>query len=591
MSMNFLNRMPALLRRLVPCLALWAIVSCGGGGDTGNPGPAAGTSPAISTQPQNTTANEGSSATFSVVASGTAPLTYQWRRDGVAVAGGTAAGFTLVSAASDDATVFDVVVGNSAGSVTSVGARLTVIVAPVIVTAPAPVSAVPGETVTFSVGATGRTLSYQWRRNGMAIVGATAGAYSFVAAAADDGASFSVVVSNAAGAATSTAALLTVQPPATAGAMVAAGGSHSLALKVDGTVWAWGKNDHGQLGVGNDRISASASPLQVSGLTGVTQIAAGDLHSLALKSDGSVWAWGANGAGQLGDGSTTDRFAPVQVRGVSHVVLIATGSSASFSVAATSDGRIWAWGANGEGQLGDGSVSNSSVPVLATRVSGACPAPAVCTPPLVRFLAAGTRHVMAEDQGGGAIVWAWGSNTSGAFGDGGSTSSRVPVQVGPLTQASNSFAQLAAGNQYGMALNLDGSVLTWGTTFSGVLGRGPVPVAPETPSAIASFTGVTAVAAGYGHALALLNDGTVWAWGHGDQGQTGSAFTVTSSPAQVAMLSGIVKISAGGAHSLVVRTDGTVWAFGDDLDGQLGRGFTTSTYSRTPVQVTGLQLF
>ena len=144
---------------------------------------------------------------------------------------------------------------------------------------------------------------------------------------------------------------------------IAAGGDHSLMLRYDGTVWASGNNGYGQLGDGT--TTTRSTPVQVSGLTNITAIAAGWYHSLALRSDGTVWAWGWNGAGQLGDGTTTDRSTPVQVSSLTNITAIAAG--AAHSLAIKSDGTVWAWGNNGAGQLGDGTTTYRTTPV---QVSG-----------------------------------------------------------------------------------------------------------------------------------------------------------------------------------------------------------------------------
>ncbi|MGC9030112.1 MAG: RCC1 domain-containing protein [Desulfomonilaceae bacterium] len=152
-------------------------------------------------------------------------------------------------------------------------------------------------------------------------------------------------------------------------------GGHALALKSDGTVWAWGYNGAGQLGDGT--TTYRATPVQVSGLNDVIAIAAGGGiadgltfpgHSLALKSDGTVWAWGYNGYGQLGDGTTTNRLTPVQVSGLTNVVAIAAGGL--HSLAKKSDGTVWAWGYNGYGQLGDGTTTNRLTPVQVSGITG-----------------------------------------------------------------------------------------------------------------------------------------------------------------------------------------------------------------------------
>ena len=144
-----------------------------------------------------------------------------------------------------------------------------------------------------------------------------------------------------------------------AGQKVAGGPYHSLTLKNDGTVWAWGRNDFGELG--NGTTTSRYTPVQVKGLTNVVAIAAGYDHSLALRSDGTVWAWGLNGNGQLGDGTTTNRTTPVQVKGLTNVVAIAAG--VYHSLAIRSDGTVWTWGYNTYGQLGDGTTTNKTTPV------------------------------------------------------------------------------------------------------------------------------------------------------------------------------------------------------------------------------------
>jgi alpha-tubulin suppressor-like RCC1 family protein len=145
--------------------------------------------------------------------------------------------------------------------------------------------------------------------------------------------------------------------------------NHSLALKSDGTVWAWGLNNYGQLGNGTTNGSnPNPTAVQVSGVSGVSAIAAGASHSLALKTDGTVWAWGLNFSGQLGNGTTTNSSIPVQVSGLSEVTAIAAGSSHSLAV--KSDGTAWAWGYNAWGQLGNGTTTNSSTPVKVTGLSG-----------------------------------------------------------------------------------------------------------------------------------------------------------------------------------------------------------------------------
>ena len=160
---------------------------------------------------------------------------------------------------------------------------------------------------------------------------------------------------------------------------IAAGGYHSLALDGTGAVWTWGDNEFGQLGDGT--TTNRFAPVTVSGLSNVVTVAAGQYHSLALDATGIVWAWGRNDAGQLGDGTTTDRPAPVQVGGLSNVVAIAAGEH--HSVALCADGTIWAWGANDAGQLGDGSTTEQHAPIIIHSLWAAMPGDptAMCSDP------------------------------------------------------------------------------------------------------------------------------------------------------------------------------------------------------------------
>ncbi len=362
---------------------------------------------------------------------------------------------------------------------------------------------------------------------------------------------------------------------------VAAGGDHTVALKSDNTVWAWGCNDDGQLGDGT--TTSRLTPAQVSGLTGVTAIAAGKDHTVALKSDGTVWAWGHNNDGELGDGTTTSRSTPVQVSGVTGVTAISVGYG--HTVALKSDGTVWAWGYNYNGQLGDGTTTCKLTPA---QVSGLTE---------IAAIAAGGDHTVALKSDG--TVWAWGYNDYGELGDGATASRSTPVQVDGLT----GVTAIAAGSYHTVALKSDGTVCSWGANGYGELGDGATAsrstlgqvssLADATmairliPVPAFNLTGATAIAAGYEHAAAVQSDGTVWAWGRNICGELGDGTTDDhSTPAQVSGLTGVIAIAAGLWHTVALKSDGTVWAWGWNYYGQLGDG--TTTLVSTPVQVSGL---
>ena len=370
----------------------------------------------------------------------------------------------------------------------------------------------------------------------------------------------------------------------TAKAIAVAGGEcHSVALKDDGTVWAWGVNARGQLG--NGTVENSLTPVQVVDtsdpigyLTHVTAIAVGTLyslgsggHSLALKESGTVFAWGLNAAGQLGDGTQEIRTTAVQVIDSTDATGYLTGitaisAGAQHSLAVKQDGTLWAWGDNYYGQLGDGTRTTRWYP---GQVSGFVGGTAV---------AGGYGHSLALKQDGS--VWAWGNNGYGQLGSGDGVYRQLPVQV---VDFSNGIA-VAAGKYHSAALRNDGTVWTWGANPSGELGNGtwgwstsqnrPVQVIdPSDPSGY--LTHVIAIACGDEHAMALKEDGTVFAWGANNFGQLGDGTTGNkNTPVMVSALNGVTAIKGGRGHSLAVKGDGTAWAWGGNWAGQLGDGTT-----------------
>jgi hypothetical protein len=213
---------------------------------------------------------------------------------------------------------------------------------------------------------------------------------------------------------------------------IAAGRNLSLALRSDGTVWAWGLNNHGQLGDGT--TTNRRTPVQVSGLQGAVDIAGGRDHGLAVLSNGSVWAWGDNTHGQLGDGTTTNRTSPVRAGGLSDVETVTAG--AYHSLALRSDGTVWAWGQNSQGQLGDGSFTRRTTPVRVQGLTG------------VTAIGAGRDHSLVTTSDGS--TWAWGLNDFGQLGDGSRTNRPSPVQVNGLTGAT----ELDGGRDYSVALSI-----------------------------------------------------------------------------------------------------------------------------------------
>ena len=350
---------------------------------------------------------------------------------------------------------------------------------------------------------------------------------------------------------------------------VVVGDAHALALKGDGSVWAWGNNDYGQLGDGS-RLTRSG-PVPVGGLTSVTALAAGGHHSLALKNDGTVWTWGSNGSGQLGIGNTTTQLAPVKVSSLSGVIAIAAGDY--HSLALKGDGTLWAWGSNGGGRLGDGTLTQRNSPVRVGTLTG------------VIGLAAGTAHSLALKNDG--TVWAWGTNTNGQVGDGTLTQRNSPVQLTSLSGLS--VASVAAGDSDSFAVTSAGTVYAWGNNGSGRLGLNVQDTQKNSPTLITGLYGVAQVMAGVQHTVARKTDGTLWAWGDNLYGQIGDGTQVQrNAPVQVPSLSNVAKVSAAGYFSAALRQDGAVLTWGYNADGELGDG-TTGTQI-VPAQLAALSV-
>jgi len=344
------------------------------------------------------------------------------------------------------------------------------------------------------------------------------------------------------------------------------GSFHSCAIKSDGTVWCWGYNGEGELG--DDTTTNRYTPVQVVNLTNVVSVAAGCSHTCALKSDGTVWCWGYNGEGELGDNTTTDRYTPVQVVNLTNVVSVAAGCS--HTCALKSDGTVWCWGYNGYGQLGDNTTTDRYTPVQVVNLTN------------VVSVAAGDSHSCALKSDG--TVWCWGFNSDGELGDNTTTDRYTPVQVSRLTNV----LSVAAGGRHTCALKSDGTVWCWGYNGYGQLGDGTT-TNRYTPVQVSGLTNVVSVAAGYYHTCALKSDGTVWCWGYNGYGQLGDNTTTDRyTPVQVVNLTNVVSVAAGNSHSCAIKSDGSAWCWGFNSDGELGDGTTTKRY--TPVQVLNYNL-
>jgi hypothetical protein len=301
----------------------------------------------------------------------------------------------------------------------------------------------------------------------------------------------------------------------------------SAAVLTDGSLWLWGSNYYGQMGIGGPGSHVFTTPFQMPGLSNVTQVALSDEgDGYAIESDGSLWAWGVNTYGELGIGTTTPSYLPVRVSALAGDGIIQVAAEGYHTLALDSNGTVFAWGINGEGEVGDGTTVNRSLPEIVV-LNG------------VSQIAAGPLESFAVRSNG--ILLDWGGEANGALGNG---------------------------------TNGGGSVLT------------PEPVAPLSLTGVRQV-----VSDGFNTLAVAGSTQTVWAWGDNLCGELGDGTTTTKPTPEPIGLDGIIQVAVGDdtlstSYSAAVRYDGTLWTWGCNADGQLGYGATAAVL--TPKQVTAL---
>lgn len=369
---------------------------------------------------------------------------------------------------------------------------------------------------------------------------------------------------------------------------IAGGREHSLVVCGDSTVWGWGRNNTGFLGDGTN--TNRSTPVQVRGagnvgfLKGVVAVVGGEYYSVALKSDGTVWTWGQNSYGLHGDGNTTMntiRTSPGQVRGPGNVGfltgIIAIAGIGHHCVALKNDGTVWTWGNNGYGQLGDttlptGNLNNigSALPVQVMGPNG--------VGYLNNVVAIQASYASSTALKSDGTVWTWGHNGNGALGIGNQTDSRTPVQVVGLNNTGflTGVRAITNGGDNCMALLSDSSVVSWGFNNTGLCGDGTgflrtSPVRVLGPFGAGFLTNVKSIFASLTNNYAVQYDGTVLAWGPNSDGQIGDSTTVTrrfpvkvKGPNNVGFFTGAKEISGGLFYSLLLKDDGSIWNWGNN---------------------------
>lgn len=347
---------------------------------------------------------------------------------------------------------------------------------------------------------------------------------------------------------------------------VSAGGKHALALKSDQSLWSFGDNTFGQLG--KESIRKSSHPLKIG--DGFSHIAAGATHSMALRNNGSLWTFGNNEHGQLGA-----NFAPSQNRPVlagEDFVAVSTGEG--FTVGVREDRSLWAWGRNGLGQLGDESTTTRTAPVqIATNAVA---------------VASGRAHTLVLKADGS--LWAFGDNSFGQLGDGSTQQRTSPVQIGE----GSTYVEIAAGRDHSLAITSDGTLLAWGRNERGQLGINTTE-AKHSPEPVINGSDFIKIAAGSDFSAGVREDGSLWAWGANDDGQLGlgdegqAADGVQDHLIPTEVTSGFTSLSAGMEHVNAIASNGQLWGWGRNASGQIGDG--SNRHRKEPVPIESLSGF
>jgi alpha-tubulin suppressor-like RCC1 family protein len=365
---------------------------------------------------------------------------------------------------------------------------------------------------------------------------------------------------------------------------VSGGRDHTAAIKTDGTLWNWGRGQEGQLGGNTPLISAQRNtPVTTfAGGTNWKQVAGGYRHTAAIKTDGTLWTWGNNSSGQLGDNALgTNRCTPVTTfAGGTNWKQVACGRE--YTAAIKTDGTLWSWGNNASGQLGRNPDNGAILTPVTTFAGGTNWADTATTDPAELYtLSAGTNFTAAIKTDG--TLWTWGGNAYGRLGDNTTTNRSTPVTT---FAGGTNWKQVFSGDRHTAAIKTDGTLWTWGNQGNGALGDNTT---TQRITPVTTFAGgtnwkqVACASIRFNFTVAIKTDGTLWTWGRNFNGQLGDN-TTTQRITPVTTFAGGTdwkQVTCGDTHTSAIKTDGTLWTWGRNTEGQLGDN--TATDRLTPV--------
>lgn len=346
---------------------------------------------------------------------------------------------------------------------------------------------------------------------------------------------------------------------------VSTGADFCVALKTDGTLYAWGHNESGQLGVGS--FEDQNMPVRVGEDSDWHSISAGYGFVIALKTNGTLWVWGRNDFG-LGAPSGNITNIPEQVGTDTDWTFINAGGAHSFAI--KSNGTLWGWGRNDFGQLGNGSYIHSNAPVQVGNAND------------WKKAAAGTFHTLAVKTNN--TLWSWGYNFSGQLGQGTAgfgTEINTPTQI--MSLAANEWKSVDAGGRHSLAVTAEGKLWVWGNNNTHALGINDGSTYKAVPTLVNNMSDWKTATGGTNHIFAVKEDNTLWGWGQNTHGQLGDGSVVNRAvPVQIGTQSGWSGADGGELHSVFFKS-GTVLTSGSNMYGELGIGAAAPQNTPQPV--------